>query len=204
MYEYTSIKSPFRYDLEVKRSQFITFVERCSSPEQFKQFLGRLKSQFPDARHHCYAHKLGHPNDSQSLGFSDDGEPNGTAGKPLLNVLTGKKDLGEVAVIVVRYFGGTKLGTGGLVRAYTEAAQTAISQAEKVKITPLSNLIINIPFELENKIRNFCQINNWQLSNSEYQNEFRATLSFPATLDPKEIAQELFNITNGKCITQFT
>lgn len=116
--------SPSRYELIEKRSRFITYCERINSQDEFKAFLQRLKQQYPDARHFCYGFRIGPLNGAQR-GFSDDGEPNGTAGMPILNVID-HSPFSDIAIIVVRYFGGTKLGTGGLARAYSEAAKQSL------------------------------------------------------------------------------
>jgi len=97
---------------------FISFLFHCTSLEQLKLVLTDIKRDYPGASHYCYAFIAGAPNDSIAIGSSDDGEPAGSAGRPMLAVLQGA-NLGEVGAVVVRFYGGTKLGVGGLVRAYT-------------------------------------------------------------------------------------
>ena len=109
----------------VSRSRFICFISPCSSPEEAKERLIQCRKLHPQASHHCSAFLTGRPNDSQGYGSSDDGEPSGTAGRPMLAVLQGG-DIGELCAIVVRYFGGTKLGTGGLQRAYGGSVRQAL------------------------------------------------------------------------------
>jgi len=116
------------YELTEKRSRFITYCEKVESQDAFKRFLRRLKTQYPDARHFCYGFRIG-PLSSAQRGFSDDGEPSGTAGMPILNVIDHSL-FSDIAIIVVRYFGGTKLGTGGLARAYSEAAKQSLERIE--------------------------------------------------------------------------
>jgi uncharacterized YigZ family protein len=110
----------------VSRSRFICYISPCTSHEQAKKQLKECQKNHPQASHHCYAFLTGRPEDSQGYGFSDDGEPSGTAGRPMLSVLQGN-DVGELCAIVVRYFGGTKLGTGGLQRAYGGSVRQALS-----------------------------------------------------------------------------
>lgn len=120
---------------EIKKSRFITYLQATEGLEQAKAFWQQLKQQHPNARHHCWATVAGRPNDSQQLGFSDDGEPSGTAGKPMLNILLGS-GIGEISAVVVRYYGGIQLGTGGLVRAYGNGVQQALkllSTIEKIE-----------------------------------------------------------------------
>ena len=109
----------------VSRSRFICFISPCSSHENAKAQLNNCRKIHPQASHHCYAFLTGRPDDSQGYGSSDDGEPSGTAGRPMLSVLQGS-DIGELCAIVVRYFGGTKLGTGGLQRAYGGSVRQAL------------------------------------------------------------------------------
>jgi uncharacterized YigZ family protein len=114
-----------RTEIIVVNSRFIATAGYVHTVEEAKQFLATVRSEMPDASHHVYAFRVGYGN-SVIEGMSDDGEPSGTAGPPALSVLRGT-EIGDVIVVITRYFGGTKLGTGGLVRAYTEAAQTVLS-----------------------------------------------------------------------------
>ena len=114
---------------EIKHSRFISFLFRCQSSEELKCVLTNLKVEYPGANHYCYAFVAGAPNDSINIGSSDDGEPSGSAGRPMLAALQGA-NIGEIGAIVIRYFGGTKLGVGGLVRAYSSGIKQAIPQIE--------------------------------------------------------------------------
>ena len=107
---------------EIKKSRFLTFLHPAVGKEGAMQFIVQIKAQHKDARHHCWAYIGGNPKDSVNMGCSDDGEPKGTAGKPMLAILQGTQ-VGEMVAVVVRYSGGIKLGTGGLVRAYSNGLQ---------------------------------------------------------------------------------
>jgi uncharacterized YigZ family protein len=120
----------------VSRSRFICYVSPCSSHEEAKAQIKNCQQLHPQASHHCYAFLTGRPEDSQGYGFSDDGEPSGTAGRPMLSVLQGS-EIGELCAIVVRYFGGTKLGTGGLQRAYGGSVRQALTLLETVTKAPM-------------------------------------------------------------------
>ncbi|MCE0556437.1 YigZ family protein [Motilimonas sp. E26] len=120
---------------EIKKSRFITMLAHTNGREQATAFIQMVKKQHPSARHHCWAFVAAAPNNSVELGFSDDGEPSGTAGKPILAALQGS-GLGEVTAVVVRYSGGIKLGTGGLVRAYGGGVQAALKQIEVTEKVP--------------------------------------------------------------------
>lgn len=114
-------------EIEEKKSRFIAHVAPASTEEEALAFIESKKKQFWDARHNCYAYVLGEQ--AQTVRFSDDGEPGGTAGRPILEVLIGS-GIRNLVVVVTRYFGGTLLGTGGLVRAYTKAAQAGLAASE--------------------------------------------------------------------------
>lgn len=117
----------FRSEIEVERSRFITSVEPVNNPDEAQGFIAEIKAEFPDANHNCWAYLIGPPGSTDQIGMSDDGEPHGAAGKPMLTVLQ-YSGLGDTVVVVTRYFGGIKLGKGGMVKAYTAAVKTALDQ----------------------------------------------------------------------------
>jgi uncharacterized YigZ family protein len=111
--------------LVIDRSRFICTVERVPSVEEAQAFIRAMNTEFADATHNCWAYVVGAPGSTDRIGMSDDGEPHGTAGRPMLTVLQ-HCGIGEIAAVVTRYYGGTKLGTGGLVKAYGGAVQEAL------------------------------------------------------------------------------
>jgi uncharacterized YigZ family protein len=115
-----------RVEEEVLRSRFITTVARATTLDEARARVERLRQEFPDANHHCWACVAGAPGSTVAIAMSDDGEPHGTAGRPMLNALL-HGQIGEVVAVVTRYFGGTLLGKGGLVRAYTSGVTTALA-----------------------------------------------------------------------------
>lgn len=119
--------APFRSEIEVERSRFIITVQEVTSPAEAQAFIAAIKAEFPDANHNCWAYLIGPPGSSDQIGLSDDGEPHGVAGRPMLTTLQ-HSGLGDTALVVSRYFGGIKLGKGGMVKAYTAAAQSALEQ----------------------------------------------------------------------------
>ena len=128
----------------VKNSQFITRVGCVSTAESAKAFIKGLKQAYPEANHHCWAYIVGDPSSTTLVGCSDDGEPSGTAGKPMLHVLQ-HSGIGDVVAVCTRFFGGTKLGTGGLARAYGGGVKLALDSLKtKEKIDYES-----VAFELE-------------------------------------------------------
>ena len=122
-----------RTEITVKKSRFITSVGRTHGVDEAKAFIDRICKEFPDARHNCFAYNADKPGSSGYAGCSDDGEPHGTAGQPMLNVVL-HCDVGELTVVVTRYFGGILLGTGGLVKAYQDSVKTAL---ETLPTTPM-------------------------------------------------------------------
>lgn len=127
--EYKTIIEPGTGEYVEKKSRFIGYVRHVESEEEAEAFITEIKKKHYDARHNCSAYSVGEESVIQR--FSDDGEPSGTAGKPILEVITGN-ELNNVCIVVTRYFGGTLLGTGGLVRSYTEAAKECIADTEVV------------------------------------------------------------------------
>ena len=122
-----------RTELIVKKSRFITSIGHCKGTDECKSFVQRIATEFSDARHNCFAFCGGRPGDTGHAGCSDDGEPSGTAGKPMLTVLL-HCGAGEICCVVTRYFGGILLGTGGLVKAYQDSVKQSL---ETLKLTPM-------------------------------------------------------------------
>lgn len=123
-----------RVEQVIDRSRFICTVARVQSSEEAQAFIKGMNAEFSDATHNCWAYVIGAPGSTDRVGMSDDGEPHGTAGRPMLTVLL-HSGVGEIAAVVTRYYGGTKLGTGGLVKAYSGAVQEALAdmpRAERV------------------------------------------------------------------------
>ncbi|GAB3484434.1 YigZ family protein [Marinomonas epiphytica] len=156
-----------RFDLEIKNSQFITHVARTQGREQAKAFIEQMKQQYPDANHNCWAFVAGVPNNAHLWDQSDDGEPKGTAGKPMLNVLQ-HSGFGETCVVVTRYFGGIKLGAGGLVRAYSQAVQEALSQVKFENIYPRTAIQIKIAYSLLGKVEYWLEQSDIEITHKEY------------------------------------
>lgn len=134
-----------RVEESIKRSRFITTAAHAPDIESAKAFIAAIKEEFPDATHNCWAFAAGPPGDTAQVGMSDDGEPHGTAGKPMLNTLL-HGEVGEIAVVVTRYFGGTKLGTGGLVRAYSSMVNLALETLPTKEKVDTTTLTATIPY----------------------------------------------------------
>lgn len=139
--------APVRFEEEIKKSLFITYLTYAPNVEAAKAFVEQIKQQHADARHNCWAFAAGRAEDSMLWGFSDDGEPSGTAGKPILAQLSGS-GVGEICAVVTRYYGGIRLGTGGLVKAYGGGVQQALKQLQTIekKITTKLRLELDYAF----------------------------------------------------------
>lgn len=146
---YRTIDGPAQGHYKEKGSKFLAFAWPVQSEEEIKQHLSDLKTTYYDARHHCYAWQLGL--DDMNFRANDDGEPSGTAGKPIHGQIR-SSELTYVLIAVVRYFGGTKLGTSGLIHAYKTAAADAILQASIVEKTVDNQVAIQFPYEAMNDV----------------------------------------------------
>lgn len=150
---YVTIAAPLRArELKERSSRFIADLIPVSSKEEADDHLERIRKEFYDATHHCYAYRLGIHGELTRA--ADDGEPSGTAGKPILQVLAGA-GLTNILCVVTRYFGGTKLGTGGLVRSYSEAAASAVAQAQRKEILLLRQFEIVCSYDLHSALERF-------------------------------------------------
>ena len=137
--------APVSVTEEIKKSRFITLLAHTDGVAAAKAFVASVRAEHPDARHHCVAWVAGAPDDSQQLGFSDDGEPAGTAGKPMLAQLMGS-GIGEITAVVVRYYGGVLLGTGGLVKAYGGGVHQALGALATRRKTPLTEYTLQCDY----------------------------------------------------------
>lgn len=185
-------------NLEVKKSDFITWLKAVDSREQAMAYLQQAKDAYPDARHHCWAYIMGDSANSQTAAMSDDGEPSGTAGKPMLNVLQ-HKPVNNVMAIVIRYFGGIKLGAGGLVRAYSQAVEQAFGEAELEPVVVKSEHRLRLDFAQEQWIRHQLSLLKGQVIEIDYSNDVKMTVALPQAHDETFIEQ-----LNSKSIERLT
>jgi uncharacterized YigZ family protein len=143
--------SQTRTEIEVKNSRFIATAAPVFSVDEAKEFIKRIKQEFSDATHNVPAFVVGF-GPSVTAHCNDDGEPSGTAGRPALAVLQGS-GLGDVAVVVTRYFGGTKLGTGGLVRAYGDAVKAVLAELPRAEKVPTHTVMVALPYNLFERVK---------------------------------------------------
>ena len=134
-----------RTEETILRSRFITTVAHADSVEAARAFIAGISEEFSDTNHNCWAYVVGPPGDTSRVGLSDAGEPHGTAGRPMLNVLLGS-GVGDVVAVVTRYFGGTKLGKGGLVRAYSSGVKAAMEALERREFVQRVKLRVTVAY----------------------------------------------------------
>ncbi|MGI9534284.1 MAG: YigZ family protein [Thermodesulfobacteriota bacterium] len=185
-----------RVEQDIKKSRFITTIGRAANREKAKSFIEKVSAEFPDASHNCYAFVAGNPHSSADIGMGDDGEVPGTAGKPLLSVLKHKK-IGEIAVVVTRYFGGIKLGPGGLVRAYTSSLQLALDNTNLEKCVAVLQATIVIEYQYENSVRQILNKMNIVISEIEYKNDLILHIEVPENIECK-IQEHIMSNTRGQ------
>ncbi len=175
-----------------KGSSFISFLFPIKTEEEFKKRWSELKAEFPDASHHCYAYRLDKSGNQDRS--SDDGEPSGTAGKPIMNQLL-SKDLHYCGLIVVRYFGGIKLGTPGLIKAYKESAKEVIETAEIISETLKIRYKISFPFENSSDLNRILKSVSAEITKKEADEKLH--LHIELALEKKDLLEEkLEKITN--------
>ena len=163
-----TIKTDFINEEEIKKSRFICHLKRISTEEEARDFIAKIKKEHWKANHNCSACTLGNRQEIQRS--SDDGEPSGTAGVPMLEILK-KKEIINVCAVVTRYFGGNKLGAGGLIRAYAGSVNHAIEEVGLVQIVNQRELILKLDYSLYDSVQRFLLTQNLQISDSEFLSE---------------------------------
>ena len=186
-----SLSAPAHHELVIKKSRFIACVEPMPGREEALARVARLKAEHPDAAHVCWALLAG----GQSAA-NDDGEPGGTAGRPMLDVLR-HQDLQGVMASVVRYFGGVKLGAGGLVRAYTDAVAQALLGADKIPLIKTTQLACSVPYALEGMVRREIELAKAQLLSVDHGSVVSLRFALPEN-EAAKLVQRLGDSGQGK------
>ena len=190
---YTTIKSSASFEYEDRKSVFIGEACPVSAESEALGFIESAKKRYPDARHHVYAYVL---RENSVMRFSDDHEPQGTAGMPVLDVIR-KNGCTDTVIVVTRYFGGTLLGTGGLVKAYTEAALGALKGAEIIKYDIYSTWLISLSYSDYGKISSaLCEL-GFRCESTEYRENVEILGSILKTIEQTFI-KKLTDITAGR------
>ncbi len=188
----------YQVEEEIQRSRFITTLCHAPNTEAAQAFIARMRQTYADATHNCWAYLAGPPGSSAFVGMSDDGEPHGTAGRPMLMVLT-HCGVGEIAAVVTRYYGGTKLGKGGLVRAYSSGVQLALEglpTKEKITYTACEAVL---PYSFVTQFKLLCERFEVLQDNETYALDAQYELRIP---QPKvaDFTLELESLTNGAAL----
>lgn len=195
MKEYDVPLSEIRREHHVVNSRFIATLAPAFSIEEARAFVARIRREFADANHNVPVYLIGGGNTIAEY-FSDDGEPGGTSGKPALAVLRGS-GLGDVVLVITRYFGGTLLGTGGLVKAYTESAQLAVQAAGRGRRIPVHLLMIAISYNLLERLRLLVPRYHGEILSEEFAADITLTLQIPVR-DHEAFQLELRELSAGK------
>jgi len=189
--------SPIQAEQTIKKSRFICYLSHGTSAEQIQCEIKRIRAEHPRARHVCWAFVAGPPASSER-GMSDDGEPKGTAGRPMLQILD-HSGFGEIWVAVVRYFGGIKLGTGGLIRAYTSSVQQALEQVESITKQPLLQFQLVLDYNLLPLFENLCLRGGVEILQKKFTAQVQLVVSVPL-VNVDEFRHDVIRISNGAVV----
>lgn len=176
-------------ELEIKKSRFLCYLHKCFQEEDAKAFVQKIKKEHPNATHHCYAFVIGEHNELQRS--NDDGEPSGTAGVPMLECLM-HNDMQDIAAVTVRYFGGIKLGAGGLIRAYSKSVSNALKSAVITKKEEMQKYTVTFSYDLIGKIDHYLRSNDIMVLDKVY--EETVTYTF---LSKTSLEEDFGELTNG-------
>lgn len=181
-----------------KKSRFIATVRPVDNEQDATAFINEMKKKYWDARHNCSAFVIGKNN--EIMRSSDDGEPSGTAGRPMLEVLT-KSEIHNVAVVVTRYFGGVLLGTGGLIRAYTDATKEGLKVCEIGELAEGKNVRLEFGYNEVGKVQNYLRDNKIPEGETEYLE--KVTMHLQVVLDKfDKLKADLTELSNGKIVIE--
>lgn len=177
-----------------KKSKFYSHVRPVSNEEEALSYLSQIRAQYPDATHNVYAYVI---DENNIFRYSDDGEPGGTAGMPVLDTI---RNLGlvDVIVVVTRYFGGTLLGTGGLVRAYSSSAKEGISESGIITRTTCDIISVRTQYELVGKLQYFFANEGYAVEDTVYENDVTFFVASPKS-DTDSLIKKITEATNGRC-----
>lgn len=185
-----------RTEQVIDRSRFICTIAPVTSPDEAHAFIHELNVEFPDASHNCWAFVIGPPGSTDRIGMSDDGEPHGTAGRPMLTVLT-HSGVGDVAAVVTRYFGGVKLGTGGLVKAYSAAVQQALTDLPRGERRDFASLEVTVAYPHISALQLLWPVHEVDVLAERYEADVGFSIRVPVER-VEVLRQALMDITRGQ------
>lgn len=193
MADYITVKGEATGTIYEKKSEFIGYIAHVKTEAEAQEYLAKIRKKHYDARHHCYAYII---KDQGIVRQSDDGEPSKTAGMPILEVLR-HSGVEDAIIVVTRYFGGTLLGTGGLVRAYTDGAKAALNAAEILTYKQCVDLSITVDYSLYDKIATICQNKNGKIIDTQFTDNVSMTIRMLSGTQ-QALIDELAVLTKGK------
>ncbi len=189
-----------RVEEEIKRSRFITTLAPAPTLEVARAFVAQVSAEFNDASHNCWAYVVGPPGSTSQIGMSDDGEPHGTAGRPMLNVLL-HAEVGDIAAVVTRYFGGTLLGTGGLVKAYSGGVQLALASLPVVERVPRAEVTVVLDYSAITLLQRLLPRYEGEILSQEFEADVTFCLRLPLEqVEPFSAA--VIELTNGQALIE--
>jgi uncharacterized YigZ family protein len=192
---FLQVKEPARGELKIRGSRFIALVKKVTTEEEAGQAIAEVIKEFRDATHHCYAWRVGHGR-SLKYRYSDNGEPNHTAGLPIFKAIE-NRNLSNILVVVVRYFGGIKLGTGGLIRAYTKVTNDLLKECEIEKNFQVETVMFKTSFEFVSLVHNIIATFKATLKDSSFGENVVFTVDIRQS-KYKEFLTKLKDATNGQ------
>ena len=191
----------FRVEQTIKRSRFIASVGHTPGVEEAKAFIEQIKAEFEDARHNCWAYCAGAAGSTDRIGASDDGEPHGTAGRPMLTAVT-HSGIGEVTVVVTRYFGGILLGTGGLVKAYQSSVKMALEGVPTRVRTKTKRIKFSVEHRFVNQVLRKIETANGRILEKNFDMDADFDVEILEDL-AETFAKELEELTRGALLIEF-
>lgn len=194
MLEYKTIDDEYFTEWKINKSRFLTYIKHVETETEAQEFITAIKKKHFDARHNCSAYIIGERSEIQKS--SDDGEPSGTAGAPMLEVLK-KNELSDIVVVVTRYFGGIKLGAGGLIRAYGKSVTLGLDVSTIVKKSIFNCYKIDLNYDLLGSIENYLHQKEIRIQNKDYSDIVSFTLLL-AQNDSENILKDITNLSAGR------
>ncbi len=189
-----------RTEEEILRSRFITTVGHTPTVEAARTFIAAVSAEFTDASHNCWAYVIGAPGDTAQIGMSDDGEPHGTAGRPMLTVLL-HSGVGDICAVVTRYFGGTLLGKGGLVKAYSGGVQLALASLPLAEKVPKAVVTLLFDYAHVSPIQRILPDFEAELLSEEYATDVAYEISLPIEQLPP-LTTAITELTHGQALVE--
>ena len=194
---YRTVASPGQDEIVIQKSRFIADCAPVQSEEEAIRFLESIRQKTRDARHHCYAYTIG--SNMGVMRYSDDGEPAGTAGLPMMAVIK-REAVCNVCVVVTRYFGGILLGAAGLLRAYTQACSLGLKAAGIVTMEPTVSVLCDVPYPLWDRVQYHLKSQPVQIVSPEYASSVNFTL-LVREADCEAVLKDLEQVTLGQMTT---